>query len=128
MCSRLFSRINYWTQPSLVRNLYANSIRLQQASVTNQPVSQKTAPVQPPLQSKKSKFTRKVGVDFVRIWTSYLLITIGGITLFYFAKKEVDQSRQNAMKLKKEIFTNEDAQKYPSRRDVLEAEKRTKQN
>jgi hypothetical protein len=104
----------------LNRGIHVSANRCQQLPSSTKPVVQ-----QKPQKTKKpeSEFQKKVGKDFIRIWTSYFIITVVGITVFYNAKKEVDQSRKNAMLLKKEIFQNENTEKYPSRREMVEAEK-----
>ena len=70
-----------------------------------------------------SNFKKRVGPNFIKIWVSYVFIVVGGITTFYYAKKEVEQNRQNAMKIKKEIFTNDEKEKYPNRLEKVLAER-----
>lgn len=74
--------------------------------------------------------TNRFGPNLFRITVSYLAIIALGITTFYFAKKEVDKNRAINMKIKQEIFsTSEDiSSKYPSRFDLIKAEKEKNKN
>lgn len=89
-------------------------------AATSQPVRPPIKrPIRPPPNMKaprRAPWSERLGPDFLKIWTSYLIIVVCGITTFYFAKKEVDKNRQETMKIKKEIFNKEqDDAKYPSR-------------
>jgi hypothetical protein len=81
----------------------------------------------PKIEQSDLKYKEKViyknrfGPNLFRISTSYLLIVAVGITTFYFAKKEVDQHRQQAMIVKKEIAEN--SKMYPNRGEIIKNER-----
>jgi hypothetical protein len=74
----------------------------------------------------KSKFIYKnrFGPNITKISLSYLFIITAGITTFYFAKREINESRAEALRVKKEIDTYKE--KYPNRFELLEREKSAK--
>ena len=72
----------------------------------------------------KITMRQRLGPHFFKIWVAYFGIIIVGITTFYFAKKEVDQNRQIAMKTKKDIFSNDE--KYPNRLEMVRAEQKAR--
>ena len=74
----------------------------------------------------KTKFiyTNRFGPNITKISLSYMLIITVGITTFYFAKREINESRAEALRVKKEIDTYKE--KYPNRFDMLEKEKSQK--
>jgi hypothetical protein len=85
------------------------------ASTTNA-----TAPSSNMEYKEKVIYKNRFGPNLFRISASYLFIVAVGITTFYFAKKEVDQQRQHAMIIKKEINDNKS---YPNRADIIKAER-----
>jgi len=74
----------------------------------------------------KSKFVypNRLGPNISKISLSYMLIITVGITTFYFAKQEINESRAEALRIKKEIDTYKE--KYPNRFEMLEKEKSEK--
>ena len=61
-----------------------------------------------------------------KISLSYMVIIAIGLTTFYIAKKDVDKNRQRNMKIRQEIEAS--TRKYPSRQELIEAEKLSKIN
>lgn len=66
----------------------------------------------------------RFGPNLIRITVSYFVIIAFGITTFYFAKKEIDQNRQENLKIKQQISNAiENSTHYPSRQELLKAER-----
>jgi hypothetical protein len=76
----------------------------------------------PPRKPPTTK--QRLGQHFLKIWGSFFVIIVCGITTFYYAKKEVDQNRQLAMRTKKDIFNADE--KYPNRLEMARAEQKAK--
>ncbi len=72
--------------------------------------------------ASKTLYNNRFGPNLVRITLSYMAIIVGGISIFYLAKKEIGNSRQEAMNVKREIFL-EPNDKYPNRFEIIKAEK-----
>lgn len=66
----------------------------------------------------------RFGPNLFRITVSYFAIIAFGITTFYFAKKEIDQNRQENLKIKQQIAdAGEKSVQYPNRFELLKAER-----
>ena len=71
---------------------------------------------------------RKLGPDQIKIWKSFAVIFVLGVGLFAAAKNEISQSRQDTMKMKKDIFTNHsESVRFPTRRETIEAARQQQQ-
>lgn len=74
---------------------------------------------------KKAGLKQLLGIRLTKIMVSYFGIMALGITIFVIAKKDVDKNRHNMMKIKQELSKNEYDEKYPSRFDLIKAERDT---
>lgn len=70
---------------------------------------------------QKAGLKQILGKRLRKITFSYFGIMALGITIFVFAKKDVDKNRQNLMKLKQELNQSDD--RYPNRMDLIRQEK-----
>lgn len=98
-----------------------NSSESSNTAVKAQQTTAETASKAKPLVSNR------FGKNLIKISTWYMVIIVVGITIFYYAKKDVYQNRVENMKIRKEIATlstTEDAaKKYPSRLELIRREK-----
>lgn len=72
---------------------------------------------------KRAGLKQLLGVRLTKIMVSYFGIMALGLTIFFVAKKDVDKNRHNMMKIKQELSKNEYDEKYPSRFDLIKAER-----
>lgn len=72
---------------------------------------------------KKVGLKTLFGIRLTKIMVGYFSIMALGISLFVIAKKDVDGNRNNLMKVKQELAKNEADARYPSRFDLIKAEK-----
>lgn len=72
---------------------------------------------------KKAGLKQLLGIRLSKIMISYFGIMAVGITIFVIAKKDVDKNRHNMMKVKQELGRNEYDERYPSRFDLIKAER-----
>lgn len=74
---------------------------------------------------KKAGLKQLFGIRLTKIMVSYFGIMALGIGVFYFAKKDVDSNRHNLMKVKQQLarLDSPDVDKYPSRYELIKAEK-----
>lgn len=72
---------------------------------------------------KRVGLKQLLGIRLTKITLSYFGIMALGIAIFVIAKKDVDSNRHNLMKVKQELAKNETDERYPSRFDLIKAEK-----
>ncbi|CAF0878523.1 unnamed protein product [Brachionus calyciflorus] len=106
------------------RSLMTSSI------IYNQVPHSETRPDATPANILKRNFEEvklpktRFGPNLFRISVAYVAIIAIGISTFYLAKKEVDQNRQETMKIKQQIAdATEKSTQYPSRSELLKAER-----
>ncbi len=72
---------------------------------------------------KRAGLKTLLGVRLTKITASYFAIMALGIAVFVIAKKDVEKNRHNLMKIKQELSRLDSQAQYPSRYELIKAEK-----